>query len=310
MKPELEHIMTFVKVVETGTFTAAADALNISKSVVSKHVTALEKALGGELFKRTTRKLIITEIGQAFYQHAKEIPEKIIAAQQAVQPFHDQPKGNLKVYAPSNFNISLKNTPVMQFLIENPEIKLQLELVRPVEEYVEKEFDIIILWKINDTQFPSYNLIPKKLFSTPAYLYASKAYLKKHGEPKNPAELIQHNCFASIGNHWAFREKSGPLYYLNVSGNLDCKTDDMIHAAVTSDLGIAYAYPLLFQNELAEHTVVPILCEYTQIEIEVYAFYHPTSYVPLKIRALIDFLQATYQNMQDEILRRGKLDGV
>ena len=132
MGPNIEHVMTFVRVVETGSFTAAASALKLSKSVVSKHVTALEQSLGNQLIKRTTRKLLITESGQTFYQHVKDIPTRIVNAQQMLQPFNDHPRGKLKIFAPANFNVSLRTTPIIpNFLTANPDVNLQLEFVDP-----------------------------------------------------------------------------------------------------------------------------------------------------------------------------------
>ena len=141
----------------------------------------------------------------------------------------------------------------------------------------------------------------------PVDAYASKAYLKKHGEPKTPQDLERHNCFSSVGDRWPFREKGRSSYHLTVSGNLETQSDDIVHSATVSGLGIAYAYPFLFQKELAKKQVVPILQKHTELYIDIYAFFHPTAYVPQKIRAFIDMLQGHYQDMQDQILRRGEI---
>ncbi len=294
--PQIDHIMTFIQVVEHGSFTAAADKLRLSKSIISKHVTALEEALETQLFERSTRKLAITEPGLAYYQEVKIIPEHLAAGQNVLQPFTQHPKGILKVITPANLTASLKKQVIPEYLINYPEVDIQLRSVRPVSKYVGENFDVIILWKLSHMTFPDYNLIAKKLLSLPIQIYATPAYLKQYGTPKKPEDLLKHNCFASVGNHWPFKTHSGSVKFLTVSGRLHTKNDEVIQGAVLAGAGITYSYPFLFQEALLQKQVTPILEQYTHLNIDVAAFYHPSQYLPRKTSAFIETLLSYYEN--------------
>lgn len=303
---QLEHVATFIAVVKNKNFTGAANALRLSKPVISKHVSALEEALQCQLFKRTTRKLSLTEVGHAFYKQIKNIPDQLHHAEQMVQHFNEQPQGILKIFSPTNIARSLKEDIIPNFLQTYPDVTLQLHFKRPIENYLNEVFDIIILWKLNHINFPDYNLIAKKLFVMPVGLYATPNYLSKYGEPKNPEDLKNHNCFSSIGERWPFRDKNGMLFYQQVSGKINTHDDEVLKNVVMRDLGICYSYPFLFEEELINKKVVPLLKNNTQLFIEVYACFHPTNYLPLKISAFIEMVKTYYQQKQKEILERGK----
>lgn len=306
MKPDLSHILTFLHVVEQGSFTKAADLLNISKSVVSKHVCALEEALSCQLLSRSTRKLEITEIGQQYYQSLKNIPAQLTEAEDLIHDYQSEPKGLLKVIAPANFESSLKADVVPNFLKQYSKVQLQLEFEKNPEDYVNSSFDVIIMWKLNHDIFPNYNLISKKLFSMPIGIYASPKYLKKHGTPKVPEDLRNHNCFSQIDFKWPFKTKNKDVKYVEVSGNLKTKSVEIIHAATLQGLGIAYSYPFVFQQALKDKTAVKLLDDYTQFYADIHAFYQQSTYRQIKVSAFIQCVQAYYVKMQEEILGRGK----
>ena len=292
---DLQYVATFIKVVEYGSFSHAAEQMGVSKSVVSKHVSALEDVLKTQLLKRTTRKLILTDSGQAYYQQVKSIPEQLSSAQQVLHSYSEKPQGLLKVILPENFSTALKGGVVPQFILKHPEVTLQLRFVRPVVNYVSDDFDIIILWKLSHIDFPDYNLIPVKLKTVSTYLFATPEYLKIHGTPITPYDLVQHNCFASVQQPWPFKEKNGELFDINVKSNLITKSDDIIHGATVAGAGIAYAYPGLFEEEIKQGTIKHVLEEYTNITIDFYAFYHPSPFQPLKIKAFLNTLKENYE---------------
>jgi DNA-binding transcriptional LysR family regulator len=304
-KPNIEHIFTFIKVVESGSFTAAADLLGLSKSVVSKHVSALEDVLQAQLIKRTTRKLNVTDIGREYYDQVKSIPYAVEHAQQAIQPHKDEPRGKLKVISPLNFISSLKLDVVPQYLLQHPHVELELLGVRPVIDYLDEQFDVIILWKLQHDTFLNYNLQSVKLFSMPIGVYASPDYLAKHGAPKTPADLKSHNCFSSLGNSWPFKQAGGDVFSVDVGGRLNTNSDEVVDAVCSQNGGIAYSYPFVFYKSLKRGHVLPILSDYTHVFIELYAFYHPTSFLPRKIAVFIEEMQTYYQARQNEILERG-----
>lgn len=303
LKPQLEHIMTFIKVVELSSFSAAADDLAVSKSVVSAHVSTLEQALQCQLLIRSTRKLSLTDAGLAYYNNLKTLPDLLSTAQNCLLDYNEMPRGILKVIAPMNLSHSLKKEIVPGFLKQYPDVTLQLSLVRSIESHLSSNFDVLIMWKLEHENFPDYPFVAKRLLKLPVGLYASPNYLKKHGTPKTPDDLLQHNCFSAANEQlWPFTLPDGKIIQLSVRGNLKTTDDDVIHGAVCEDVGIAYSYSYFYLDALKQGTVVPVLEEFTHVNIEVYACYMPGAYVPLKISCFIEKMRDYYQKIQAEIM--------
>lgn len=309
MAPDVTHILTYIKVIEQGSFTKAAQVLNLSKSVVSKHVCALEAVLECQLLQRSTRKLVVTEIGLRYYQSVKNIPSQLDHAQEMIFGYQDVPKGVLKVIAPANFESSLKADVIPTFLTQNPQVTLDLQFEKKPQEYINGDFDIVIMWKLSQNNFPDYNLLTKKLFTMPVGIYAAPKYLHRHGTPKVPEDLLAHNCFSTIDFKWPFKMKNGAIQHIDVQGNLQTRSAEIIHEAAVQGLGVAYSYPFVFEQALRNNSVVKLLDEYTQFFVDIHVFYHQSAYKPLKVCAFIECVQDCYQKMQNEILRRGEVLG-
>lgn len=306
MRPRFEHIMTFIQVVEQECFTGAAKILGVSKSVVSKHIAALEYSLKTQLLTRSSRKCTPTAVGLSYYQQIKQIPALLEHAHNILQTLNTKPHGLLKVIAPSHFNHSLKNIIIPDFLTTYPEITLQLRLELAVEDFINEDFDIIILWKLHTESFPNYPLIGKKLFTMPTGLYATPDYLARHGTPTTPQDLLQHNCFSTEGDRFPFINSDGEIVYQKISGNLQTTNDDIVYGATMNSVGITYSYPFLFHKELQSGQVVRLFNDYPTLFIDVYAFYHSGPYCPIKIKVFIEKLTMYYQMMQQAILQRGQ----
>lgn len=306
MKTNPEHVLSFIAVVEYGSFTRAARELHVSKSMVSKHIQALEDRLDVELVKRSTRQLVITDIGQAYYQQVKNIPEQLQAGLETIQPFLSEPKGILRVLSPANFAASLRDTVIPQFMTQYPNITLQISFFRPAEQHAitQEAFDVIILWKLNTNQFPNYNLIPNKLFSMRIGLYATADYLENKGTPQQPSDLLNHNCFSSIGNNWPFIVPNKGLEYTRVSGTLETSDDSVIQSVTRAGLGINYGYPFMYQDDMKNGLIKKVMTSYTDMQLDIAAFYQPSPRVPLKVRAFMDAIKTHYTGMQAEILQR------
>jgi DNA-binding transcriptional LysR family regulator len=304
MKPQVDHILSFVKVAELGSFSKAAERLNVSKSVVSKHITALESALKTQLLQRSTRSLKLTEAGLHYFQQVKHLPDQLRVAQNSLQALTQKPCGRLKIIAPENLCQSLKQVVVPHFLKRYPDVTLDIQFVRPASDYVSHDFDLIILWKIASQQFPDYALVPKKLFSISACLFATTTYLKKHGTPKTLNDLKNHNCISSAGTQWPFcKQGAHKMHYIQVSGNILTQSEEMVHAITTKDLAIAYAYPVLFKDEIRSGKIKQIMPEETHVNIDVCAFHHPTPYLPLKTRLFLDEMKQYYDAVSEEVER-------
>src|SRR4051794_36134331 len=186
----LTQMMTFAKVVETKSFSNAARLLSTSKSLVSKQVGALESALGVRLLNRTTRSMSLTEFGAAYYEHCARIAQQIEAAEQSVTQLQAAPRGLLKVTTPVVF-AALHLAPALQsFVARNPHVEVELNATDRVIDLVEEGYDLAI--RITDK--PAQGMVARKIAPVRWATCASPAYLKKHGTPKTPQDLMQHQC--------------------------------------------------------------------------------------------------------------------
>lgn len=200
------EMMTFAKVVETRSFSAAAVALATSKSMVSKQISALEHALGVRLLNRTTRRMSLTEIGAAYYEHCARIVQEIDAAEATVTQLQAEPRGVLKITSPVVF-ASLHLAPALStFLQQHAQVEIELNATDRVIDLVEEGYDLAI--RITDN--PSPSMVARKIASVRWATCASPAYLKKHGTPRTPQDLMHHQCLTYQGapalrSGWRYR---------------------------------------------------------------------------------------------------------
>lgn len=300
---DLNHILSFIEVIKQGSFAKAAEALGVSKSVVSKHVTALEEHLKTQLLKRTTRKLTLTDLGTQYYKAIKSIDSQIQSAEASLQAAEVEPTGKLKILSPANFSESLRQEIIPSYLSQYPQVELDIQFVRPVEAYLQQDFDIALMWKLNTSTFPDYNLIAKHLINIPIGLFATPTYLNQHGIPTTPTDLQQHNGLASIGTQWQLAKANGDTTKINIPTNLHTNNDNVIYSTTMKHLGIAYSYTYLFQAALAEGKVQQVMPDFTHLHIELYAFYPPASFTPQKTKTFLSMLSAYYQQLGSNIAR-------
>src|SRR5688572_2104363 len=185
---DLNDIVVFTKVVETKSFTGAADALGLPKSTVSRKLAQLEERLGVRLVQRTTRKLALTEIGEAYYERCSRIVADIAAAEQLVTDMQSTPRGRLRVTASVDFSTRFLGEIVAEFLAQHPEINVELEATDRVVDLIEDGFDLAVRFG----QMPESTLIARKLCSLHLILCAAPAYLERRGTPKHVEELDEH----------------------------------------------------------------------------------------------------------------------
>src|SRR5689334_4925241 len=198
----LTDIAVFVRIVERGSFTLAADDLSLSRAVVSKYVSRLEKRLGARLLHRTTRRLSLTEAGAALFEASRGAIERIEEAEAAVAQLQSEPRGRLKVSAPMSFGILHLGVAIADFSRAYPEITLDIRLDDRFVNLVEDGFDVAVrIGALTDL-----SLVARKVAITRALACASPAYLAEHGEPETPEDLASHNClvYSYLADLWRF----------------------------------------------------------------------------------------------------------
>jgi len=281
---------SFCLLAEHGSFTKAANLMDISPSAMSKRIDWLEKQLGLSLFLRTTRQVSLTEQGNDFLVKAESIISQfdnmITEAQEGAQ----QPSGMLKIAATLPVGSSILMPQIEEFLSLYPGIKIQLDVL-PIGEGPRLDHDLVICRKYDDFDSATHRGI--KLISYDIGLFAAPSYLAKHDEITCLAEASEHNMV--LGSHY---KKSGyiemangescPLKNFNfVSDHLDA----LLYAAVNA-IGLLFISPLYIKKELAQGKLVRVLPELKSKECQLWAFYPNMAFMPNKSRLFLDFVKS------------------
>jgi DNA-binding transcriptional LysR family regulator len=286
---DLQDMALFARVVEARSFSEAARRLGLSKSVVSKAVTRLEKSIGARLLNRTTRAMSLTEAGSVFYGHCARILEELEEAKLAVGQFHAQPQGLLRVSASVAFG-TLHIAPALpEFLARHPQVRIDMEIGDRFVDLADEGFDVAI----RIAKEPAPNLVARKLAAVNRKICATPDYFKRHGIPKAPADLAQHNCltytFFNPQDPWRLKGPTGDIS-VNASGNLRLNDDEALSAAVLGGLGIALLPTFIVGGDLQTGRLRAVLSDYVPLERHIWAVYLPNRHLATKVRAFIDFL--------------------
>ncbi len=286
---DLNLMAVFAHVAETGSFSAAARRLGMSRSAVSKAVAKLEKELGARLLNRSTRHLSMTEVGAAYVEHCSRILDEAVRAEQVVDHLHAQPRGVLKVAASVAFGTLHVAPALADFLGRYPELDIDMTITDRAIDMAEEGCDVVV--RVARDLPP--NLVARRLAPVRRKLCATPAYFGKHGVPRIPQDLARHNCldYTHSGEQglWRFTGPEGDIA-VPVSGRLRINDDEALSQAVLGGLGLALLPTFIIGKDLQAGRLRAALSEYIPVERHVYALYLPTRHLPAKVRAFIDFL--------------------
>jgi DNA-binding transcriptional LysR family regulator len=295
----LADIAVFVRVVERGSFTQAADDLGLSRAVVSKYLSRLEERLGARLLNRTTRRLSLTEAGAALFEASRGAIEKIEEAESAVARFQSKPRGRLRVSAPMSFGILHLGPLLAEFARAHPAITLDMRLEDRYVNLVEEGFDLAIrIGTLTDS-----SLVARKLASTRVVACASKSYLAEHGVPETPEEIAAHDCliysYLSTANVWRFTAPDGREIPVATTGTFRINNGIVLAEAAIAGHGILVAPAFYVGAHLREGRLVRLLERFKLPDLGIYAVYPQTPHVPPKVRAFVDFLVQRFGRKPD-----------
>jgi DNA-binding transcriptional LysR family regulator len=284
----LAAMQTFVRVVDTSSFSAAARQLNQGQPAVSKTVAQLEQRLGVQLLLRSTRGLTITEAGQRFYERARRSIEEADEAERAARGEGAGLMGILRAAAPTTF-ARLHIVPQMPlFLARHPGLEVDLILDDRVIDLVQEGVDVAL--RMGDLADSS--LTARRIATGARAVLATPAYLARAGEPASPAELAAHEAVVySQGQQgvWAF-ERSGSMVSVAVRGRLRVSSAEGIRAAVLSHVGLTIASTWMFTPELASRAIRRVLTPWSLPPIDLWAIYPSGRLAGAKARAWVDFV--------------------
>lgn len=291
------EMQTFNTVVEAGSFVKAADALNLSKAAVSRHVVDLERRLGIRLLHRTTRRVSLTTEGQAYYARSKDVLSDLQDIESEITSKQDKVSGLLRINAPFTFGIQHLAPLWGQFREVHPQVTLDVTLSDRVVDLVEEGYDLAI----RIAALESSSLVSRRLASTKMTLCASPAYLKKHGKLTKPADLTQHQVigysYLSSKDEWHFSGPEGAVSvvtkpWMHTNNGETCK------AAALAHQGIILQPRFVVGPELAAGKLVEILPKYRSSDIGIYAVYPTRKHLSAKVRLLIEFLAAHFSRQE------------
>ena len=279
----------FIAIIDTGSFVAAAEKLDMSKQAISRYISALEQRLQVRLLHRTTRKLSLTDEGQNFYLQAKAVLASLDEAEASLNPQQGDPVGRIKINAPLSFGI-LHLAPLwQQFSTRYPKIELDITLADRLVDLVEEGYDLAI----RIAQLPNSTLISRKLASTRVILSASPAYLKTHGLPKHPDDLRTHQIISyslrESRDEWHFMHQQTEIT-VHVKPYIHVNNGDSCRIITLQDGGISLQPDFIIGEDLKNGDLIELLPEYTTPILGIYAVYPTRKLLPLRIRCLIDFL--------------------
>lgn len=291
----LTDVAVFVRVVERGSFTRAADELELSRAVVSKYLTRLEERLGVRLLNRTTRRLSLTEAGAELFAASQGALERIAEAEGAITRLQREPRGTLKINAPMSFGILELAPALPEFLRRHPDIQVDLRMDDRQVDLVEEGFDVGV--RITQRMAPS-SLVARRLATCRQWVCAAPSYLAEHGTPETPEDLSAHNCilyqYALAANVWRFRAPGGRDIAVAVTGNLRANNGIAEREAALGGVGILLTPSFYVGDELRSGKLVRLLSEYSLPELGIHAVYPKRSHVPPKVRVLVEFLSRRF----------------
>ncbi|MFC7092633.1 LysR substrate-binding domain-containing protein [Jeongeupia naejangsanensis] len=283
-----EGVSEFVAVVETQSFTAAAQRLGISVAQVSRQVSQLEQRLAARLLYRTTRKVSVTEAGQLYYQHCRPLLDGLREAEQAVSQAQDRPSGHLRVTAPVYYGERVVAPLLHRYLQEQPAVTAELNLDNRKVDLVAEGFDLGIRLGPMDAS----SLMVRQLGSRTHHVCASPAYLAQFGAPHTLAELKHHQCLTGTVSTWRFREADGHTREVHVGGRLRCNSGAALVDAALVGIGMVQLPDYYVDAHLASGRLCSLLGAYTLVD-GIWANYPRNRFVPLKVQGFIDLLETT-----------------
>lgn len=293
----LEYMATYAAVIDEGSFTAAAQALGLSKPVVSKQITKLENRFGVKLLNRTTRRLHMTEAGEVFYSHCKRIVAEAKEAELAIGPMQSEPRGTLRVSSPQSLGFALLPQAIPKFHQRYPALNLEVQISGRYVDLVEEGYDV----SLRAGELKDSMLMARKITSCQFIVCATPTYWKKHGHPQHPTELDNYNCLLYTQSpnfdHWQFIDKTGDNLNVAVSGNLRSNDGALLLNAVLAEQGILFGPDFMFNEYLKSGKLEPTLTEFYKPSTALYAVYPYSKFVSSKLRVFIDFLIEEWGNL-------------
>ncbi|MEM1413214.1 MAG: LysR family transcriptional regulator [Pseudomonadota bacterium] len=296
----LATMRTFVSVAETGSFSESARLLDVSAPLVSRHVSDLEAHLGIRLFNRTTRRVELSEAGEAYYPDCVALLEQLEATEARVAGLGEKPSGLLRVSVPMDFGRLFLGPALRAFLSEAPEVRIDVRYEDRESRMLEEQVDVAL--RIG--QLADSSLVVRRLGGACIGCYASPDYLAEAGAPESPDALQDHQLLAytlsSTPGQWVFQTPDGTTSVpLAGHGRLACNNGRVLAEAACRGLGIVRLPEFLVKDHIDAGRLIEILTDYRSPSLDIHAVTLHRRFRPAKVTAFVAFLVDYFAQQQD-----------
>jgi DNA-binding transcriptional LysR family regulator len=290
---KLSSMAMFIRVVESGSFSAAAEIAGVSPTMAGKHVRTIEERLGARLLHRTTRRQQLTEVGRLYYERCKQVLADVELADASANELQATPRGLLRIASPLSFGSRRLVPALSDYLSQHPLVSVDLSLNNRVFDMVEEGYELAIrIGAIGDHALVARPLRPYRML-----MAASPAYLARHGTPTRPDELSAHTCLGLSNwrhrDHWHLLGPDGEQD-IAVRGRLTTDNGDALRIAALHDAGIVLQPEVLLADDLSSGHLVQVLPDWAPPAIPMHLLYAPDRRPTAKLRSMIDFLLSRF----------------
>jgi DNA-binding transcriptional LysR family regulator len=284
----------FVRVVESGSFTAAAEASQVSATMVAKHIRSIEQRLGARLLHRTTRRQQLSDVGRLYYERCKQVLAEVELADASAMELQANPRGQLRLVAPVSFGSHSLVPALADFMASHPEVSVELTLDNRRLNLVDEGYELGI--HIGDIDDPG--LVARPLQPYRRRLAAAPSYLARHGQPQHPEELSAHACLGlSYWRHhdrWRLVGPEGATCNVSVQGSFVANQGNALRIAALCGVGIVLQPDVVLADDLAAGRLLPVLPEWSLLPSPMYLVYPQDRRPTAKLRSVVDFLMARF----------------
>ncbi|WP_191602373.1 LysR family transcriptional regulator [Marinomonas algicola] len=285
-----ESMEAFIEVVRQGSFSAAAIKLDVSASHISRLISQLEADLGTTLLFRTTRRIRLSEAGELYYQHCRDLPEALSSAEEMISTLNQAPIGAFKMTCATTFGERYIAPLMNDFLLDHPKIDLDFHLTNRAVDLIEEGFDLAIrMGSMKDSSHLS-----RRLCDRVEYLCASRHYIDQYGMPHTLTELTKHRCLIGSKNHWLFQQ-NGQRKEVKVSSQWRSNSGPALLDAVRKGLGIAQLPDYYVNEDIANGKLIALLPQYQYPYSGVWLVYPKARQPSPKLQAICDYLIQRFQ---------------
>lgn len=280
----------FVRVVESGSFTAAAEISQVSATMVAKHIQALEQHLGARLLHRTTRRQQLSEVGRLYFERCKHVLAEIELADASASELQADPRGLLRMVAPVSFG-SHSLVPVLaHYMATYPDVRIDLTLDNGMPDLMEDGYELAI----HIGEIDGSGLVARPLTPYRRIMAAAPAYLQRHGQPQVPEQLSEHVCLGLSywrrHDQWRLLGPGGDIRTIAVQGKFTANHGDALRMAALHGVGIVLQPELVLADDLTAGRLQPVLPAWSLAPSPIYLIYAQDRRPSAKLRSMIDFL--------------------